>query len=28
VALGIESEGFADSCELKPLAARSGHGVA
>ncbi|MGO4455436.1 carboxymuconolactone decarboxylase family protein [Arthrobacter sp. RAF14] len=28
VALGIESEGFAESCELKPLAARSGHGVA
>lgn len=28
VALGIESEGFADSCELKPLAMRSGHGVA
>lgn len=27
VALGIESEGFADSCELKPLAARSGHGL-
>ena len=25
VALGIESEGFADSCELKPLATRSGH---
>lgn len=28
VALGIESEGFADACELKPLAARSGRGVA
>ncbi len=28
VALGIESEGFAESCELKPLAARSGRGVA
>ncbi|MGP9489416.1 carboxymuconolactone decarboxylase family protein [Glutamicibacter sp. AOP5-A2-7] len=28
VALGIESEGFADSCGLKPLAERGGRGVA